>query len=208
MQSCPAKSPNHQSFQSRPVDKPITNINSIFHKQSVINFSQHLRRSSSLILLPHNFLQSRDPNLTRSSKRRSQRSLLLNISQLRAISCMETINMLKSYHSTNPGQGSFQPTLVVLTSPHTPQPPFLIHLDVHKTPICKLRESVMRSTTSKTGNVTKRSKYSGLSVCSSFLGNPNSFSTKTKPKPRCGVSFQFNFVHVLDVPATETFQIR
>jgi hypothetical protein len=162
MQSCPAKSPNHQSFQSRPVDKPTTNININFHKQSVIQFSQ--RPCSSLILLPHNFLQSRDPNLTRSSKRRSQRSLLLNISQLRAISSMETINMLKSYHSTNPGQGSFQPTLVVLTSPHTPQPPFLIHLDVHKTPICKLRESVMRSTTSKTGCVTKRSKYSLICV--------------------------------------------
>jgi hypothetical protein len=66
-----------------------TNINSIFHKQSVINFSQHLRQSSSLILLPHNLLQSRDPNLT-SSKQRSQHNLLLNISQLRVNSCMET----------------------------------------------------------------------------------------------------------------------
>ena len=207
MQSCPAKSPNHQSFQSRPVDKPTTNINSIFHKQSVIHFSQHLRRSSSLILLPHNFLQSRDPNLTRSSKRRSQRSLLLNISQLRAISSMETIDMLKSYHSTNPGQGSFQPTLAVLTSPHTPQLPFLIHLDVHKTPICKLRESVMRSITSKTGNVTKRSKYS--LICVLLLSRqPKLIFHQNQAKTRCGASFQFNFVHVLDVPAPETFQIR
>jgi hypothetical protein len=91
----------HQSFQSTPVGKPTTNINSNFHKQSVIHFSQH-KRSSSLI--PHHFLQPRDPNLT-SSKQRNQRSLLPTILQLRANSCKETIYLLKYNHSTNPGQG-------------------------------------------------------------------------------------------------------